>query len=355
VVDCCVSQHAKAGPMSIPEDPLDRKKWMLKVWQDYGERFAVFHPNEQPLPPPEVWHADMYELYEPEPDQDGRYDPRVIRHLRWWEDIRRFLQERFGVEVSLDYLFDCLAGRYQGRFSDEIDERVERRWYVRAMRMGAFMFDGKVGVGFSCRSKRCQRTKCPLCLQRKKKDQKRLNRVDLFELMQIFHGTEKISLAKAVTEVSEMLGIDLHDFGEAHYAIPKNSFVRLLNQYRDDAPKLIKNFRNRCTGKRSQLIYFTRKPPPVISQAHFCFPQSVVTEETLERINDPAVILYLHLLVMRLESTIANCPFRMPTPAEIEMDTEARGYRVSRRSAKRYLEHLESVDLLPDKNRGENL
>jgi hypothetical protein len=127
-----------------------------------------------------------------------------------------------------------------------------------------------------------------------------------------------------------------------------------VNKYRDDAPKLIKNFRNRCTGKRSQLIYLTRKPPPDISRGHFCFPQSVVTEGILEQINDPAVILYLHVLVLRLEATMANRPFRIPTPAEIEMDTEARGYRVSRRSGKRYLERLKSVDLLPDKNRGEN-
>jgi hypothetical protein len=141
--------------VGIPEDPMERKKWMLKLWQEYGDRFAVFHPDEQPLPPPDVWHSDMYEPYGPEPDEDGKYDPRVIRHLRWWEDTRRFLRERFGLQVSPDYLFDCLAGKYQGRFSDEIDEREERRWYVRALRMGAFMFDGKVGVGFSCRSRRC--------------------------------------------------------------------------------------------------------------------------------------------------------------------------------------------------------
>ena len=51
--------------MSIPDDPMERKKWMLKLWQEYGERFAVFHPDEQPLPPTEVWHPDMYEPYDP--------------------------------------------------------------------------------------------------------------------------------------------------------------------------------------------------------------------------------------------------------------------------------------------------
>ncbi|WP_169316383.1 hypothetical protein [Desulfomonile tiedjei] len=334
---------------------MERKKWMLRLWHEHGERFAVFHPDEQPLPPADVWHSDMYEPYGPEPDQEGRFDPRVIRHLRWWEDTRRFLRERFGLHISPYYLFDCLAGKYQGRFSDEIAEKGERHWYVRALRMGAFMYDGKVGVGFSCRSRRCQRIKCPLNLQRKKNDQKRLNRVDLFELLQIFCGEQKMPLSKAVSEVSAVFDLPLHDFGSPYYAIPKEAFVKLLNNYRDDISRLIKNFRNRCTGKRSQLVYFIRKPPPEISQNHFCFPQSIVAEGTLEGINHPAVILYLHLLVIRLEATIANRPFSIPTPAEIETDTEVGGYKISRRSAQRYLEHLESVGLLPDKNPRENV
>lgn len=70
----------EAAPVGIPDDPMERKKLMLRLWQDYGERFAVFHPDEQPLPPPDVWRPDMYELCEPQPDQDGRFDPRVIRH-----------------------------------------------------------------------------------------------------------------------------------------------------------------------------------------------------------------------------------------------------------------------------------
>lgn len=345
----------EAGPVSIPEDQMERKKWMLRLRQEYGERFAVFHPDEQLLPPVNVWRTDMYEPYNPKPDEMGSFDPRVIRHLRWWPDTKEFLRERFGVQVSLDYLFDCLAGKYQGRFSEEIDEKQEQRWYLRALRMGAFMFDGKVGVGFSCRSRRCERIKCPLNLQRTKNDQKRLNRVDLFELAQIFHGEQKMPLSKAVREVSAVFDVPLHDFGSPHYAIPKKAFLRLLNNYRDDVTKLIKNFRNRCTGKRSQLVYFTRKPPSEIARDHFCFPQSIVAEGTLERINHPAVTLYLHLFVMRLEATIANRPFSIPTPADIETDTEARGYRISRRSARRYLEHLELVGSLDDKNLRENL
>jgi hypothetical protein len=355
VIGCLHSVFVEAAPVGIPDDPTERKKWMLKLWHEYGERFAVFHPDEQPLPPTEVWHPDMYEPYRPEPDEQGNFDPRVIRHLRWWDQTREFLRQRFGLQISPDHFFDCLARKYQGRFSDQIDEKEERRWYGRALRMGAFMFDGKVRVGFSCRSRRCQRIKCPLNLQRKKMDQKRLNRVDLFELLQIFYGEEKMPLIKAVSEVSVVFDLPLHDFGSPHYAIPKEAFVRLLNNYREDVPKFIKNFRNRCTGKRSQLVYFIRKPPPEISRDNFCFPKSIVAEGTLERINHPAVILYFHLLVCRLEAAIANRPWSIPTPAEIETETEARGYKISRRSAQRYLEHLESVGLLDDKNLRENL
>jgi hypothetical protein len=190
--------------VSIPDDLMERKKWMLQLWQKYGERFAVFRPEEQPLPPVDVWRADMYEPYNSEPDEKGNFDPRVTRHLRWWEQTKEFIRERFGLRVGPDYLFDCLAAKYQGRFSEEIDEKTERRWYIRALRMGAFMYDGKVGVGFSCRSRRCRRIKCPLNLQRKRNDLRRLNRVDLFELMQIFYGEEKMSLSKAVEDLHQL-------------------------------------------------------------------------------------------------------------------------------------------------------
>ena len=336
--------------MNIPEDPLERKKWMLKLWQDNGERFAVFHPDEQPLPPPEVWHEGMYEPYEPEPDQDGRYDPRVIRHLRWWEETRQFLRDRFGLQVTSDYLFDCLAGKYQGRFSDEIDERVERRWYVRALRMGAFMFDGKVGVGFSCRSRRCPRIKCPLNLQRKKKDQKRLNRVDLFELMQIFQGTEKMPLTKAVAEVSAVLGIELHDFGRAHHAIHKEPVYGQIRRYRQEPDKLIRNFTNLC--KRSRVVYFDLKPPTdEDNREHVFLPHSLIENETLERIDDGSVALYLYFWVVRTEEARSN-RFKLPvlSPRELEEDTEKRGFKISRRTLSRYISRLEEVGVLDYKN-----
>jgi hypothetical protein len=345
----------EASAVSISEDPLERKKWMLKLWQEYGERFAVFHPDEQPLPPTEVWHADMYKPYNPEPDENGDFDPRVIRHPRWWANTEEFLRERFGLQIGPDYLFDCLAGKYQGRFSDEIDEKAERRWYLGALRMGAFLFDGKVSVGFSCRSKRCQRIKCALNLQRKRNDQKRLNRVDLFELMQIFYGEEKMSLSKAVREVSEVFGIGLHNFGWPHYAVPKAAVYSQIQRYRKEPDRLIRNFSNLC--RRSRIVYFDLKPPTdEEKREHVFLPHSLIEEQTLNGIGDGSVALYLYFWVVRTEEALKN-RFSLPvhTLCELEADMEKRGFKIPARTVSRYIERLEDLGLLDYKNGRLNL
>lgn len=336
--------------MGIPDDLMERKKWMLKLWQDYGDQFAVFHPDEQPLPPTDVWHAEMYAPYSPQPDELGNFDPQAIRHLRWWQQTRDFLRQRFGLQVSLDYFFDCLAGKYRGRFSDEIDEGAERRWYIRALRMGAFMFDGKVGIGFSCRSKRCQRTKCPMNLQRKRKDQKRLNRVDLFELAQIFYGEQKMPLTKAVQEVSAAFGVPLHDFGRPHYAVPKAAVYRQIQRYRKEPEKLIRNFNNLC--KRSRIVYFDLKPPTdEESSEQVFFPLSLIEGGTLKNIGDGSLALCLYFWVVRTEEALKN-RFTLPvqTFSELELDTEKRGFKIPARTLNRYIERLEELGLLDYKN-----
>jgi len=297
----------------------------------------------------------MYEPYGHGPDEQGNFDPRVIRHLRWWEQTREFLRVRFGLQVSPDYLFDCLAGKYQGRFSDQIDEKEERRWYVQALRMGAFMYDGKVGVGFSCRSRRCQRIKCPLNLQRKKKDQRRLNRVDLFELAQIFCGDEKMPLSKAVEEVSAVLGIPLRTFGLPYYAVAKTAVYRQLHLYRKEPDKLIRNFSNLC--RRSRFVYFDLKPPTdEENREHVFLPHSLIEDQTLNRIGDSSVALYLYFWVVRTEEALKN-RFSLPvhTLSELEADTEKRGFKIPARTVSRYIGRLEDLGLLDYKNGRLNL
>jgi hypothetical protein len=32
--------------MDTPEDPQERKKWMMELLQDYGEEFLIFEPED---------------------------------------------------------------------------------------------------------------------------------------------------------------------------------------------------------------------------------------------------------------------------------------------------------------------
>ena len=34
--------------MDIPEDPHERKKWMMELLQDYGREFLIFETEDQP-------------------------------------------------------------------------------------------------------------------------------------------------------------------------------------------------------------------------------------------------------------------------------------------------------------------
>lgn len=145
--------------MSIPTDPMERKLWLLEFWREsYGRRFDVFLPDDQPFPEPQAQCTDMYEPSPPEPDERGEYDPSAVRHVRWFNPTREFLMGRYDVP-TLNLYFDCLVTKYRG-YSDQT-RRDERAWRF-ALRMGTFIFEGKLGVGFSCRSQRCPRGACVL-------------------------------------------------------------------------------------------------------------------------------------------------------------------------------------------------
>jgi hypothetical protein len=345
--------------MGIPDDPLERRKWMLQLWRkDYGERFSVFNPEDQPAPELDSWTPDMWEPYEPQADKEGNYDPGIVRRDQWFEETKRFLLERYQIAIGPDNFFDCKAGQYQGRFSDEVPPDKERLWYIRALRIGAFLFDGKWSVGFSCRSLSCQRKRCPLNLQRtaskkpKKTDkpgkgEKRWNRVDVFQLMQIFEGTKAMPMARAVEAVSKWFGMPLRGtFGEAYYAVSKESVYRQIKLYKKKIPELIKNFSNLC--KRSPVVHFNLKPPSDEAyQDHFFFPVTMITADTLGKINSPAIITYLYLWMLRMEQLRRNIPkFELPTLADMERDAASRGFGISRRSIRRHIEQLNVAGLL---------
>ena len=105
--------------------------------EDYGARFFVFAPEEQPAPELDSWNPDMWEPFDPKLDERGNFDPQVIRHVRWFERTKEFLQDRYGLAIGPD-LFDCKAMKYQGRFSVEIVPEKERLWYIRALALVPF-------------------------------------------------------------------------------------------------------------------------------------------------------------------------------------------------------------------------
>lgn len=58
--------------MDIPEDPQERKKWMMQVLQDYGRDFLIFEPEDQPnvFVAPEPEYRDL---------RSDNLDPRELR------------------------------------------------------------------------------------------------------------------------------------------------------------------------------------------------------------------------------------------------------------------------------------
>ncbi len=178
------------------------------------------------------------------------------------------------------------------------------------------------------------------------KNEERLNRVDLYQLLQILEGQAAMPLARAVAEVSRWFGLPLHGFGQAHCAVPKQSVYRQIERYQKNIPGLIKNFSNRC--KRSPLVYFDIKPPSdEVYQDCFFFPEAIITGGTLSKINSPAVVTYLYLWMLKAEQAIQNrFKFELPTVLEMESDTEFRGFRMSRRSIQRHIELLKTAGVL---------
>ncbi|MBM3299028.1 MAG: hypothetical protein FJY85_03640 [Deltaproteobacteria bacterium] len=86
--------------MDIPEDPQERKKWMMQLLQDYGREFLIFEPEDQP----NVFAA-------PEPEyrnlRSGNLDPRELRSWRYLDLTLQFLRERYGLFPDQHLVIDC--------------------------------------------------------------------------------------------------------------------------------------------------------------------------------------------------------------------------------------------------------
>ncbi len=86
--------------MDIPEDPRERKNWMMEILQDYGREFLIFEPEDQP----NVFAA-------PEPEyrslRSDNLDPRELRSWRYLDFTLQFLRERYGLFTDQHLVSDC--------------------------------------------------------------------------------------------------------------------------------------------------------------------------------------------------------------------------------------------------------
>jgi hypothetical protein len=71
--------------MDIPEDPRERKKWMIQLLQDYGREFLILEPEDQPnvFAAPEPEYRDL---------RSGNLDPRELRSWRYLDFTLQFLR-----------------------------------------------------------------------------------------------------------------------------------------------------------------------------------------------------------------------------------------------------------------------
>jgi hypothetical protein len=90
----------RATAMDIPEDPQERKQWMMKLLQDYGREFLIFEPENQPnvFAAPEPEYRDL---------RSGNLDPRELRSWRYLDFTVQFLRERYGLFPDQHLVIDC--------------------------------------------------------------------------------------------------------------------------------------------------------------------------------------------------------------------------------------------------------
>jgi hypothetical protein len=80
-------------------------------------------------------------------------------------------------------------------------------------------------------------------------------------------------------------------------------------------------------------------------------PHSLIENETLNKIGDGSVALYLYFWVVRMEEGLSN-RFKLPvlSHSELEEEIEKRGFKISRKTLSRYVDRLEEVGVLDYKN-----
>jgi hypothetical protein len=324
---------------------MDRDK-LVEAWKRYGETYNVFVPAEQPTPKGEGWDRPM-----PEPSESGTLDPQLMKHWRFFAATRNFLRQRYADHGTLQgpaLTFDCLVPKYQKPMKGSESKKGKRKkkddpeeWYAGAVRM-LMTDDGE--VGFTCRSRECFRTQCKLNLQ----NPKRKSPVDIFSLIQIFHGYR--SVAKATTIVAEAFEIRIGKFEFKdvekkplikRYAVPKWAINDLIQRFSDMRQQEVRSLVDEAVDLIGTSQVLELGHGRVFSNYFaFLWPQ-IIDNEVLQKINGPAIRLYLWLLVEQEERARRNEFTVRLTDVEI-----AQALGASKQTIGRYRQELEKLGLL---------
>lgn len=319
------------------------KDLLASRWHEYGERFALIVPEEQPAPT--VWDPEL-----PDTDEKGRLSPQALKHWRYLFKTKEFLRNRYGQHHVLDtpsLFFDCLVPRFHKRIYHVWRQDAEgqpeshpvkdtHEWYDGAIRLGIFEWQ----AGFSCCSFLCERRWCSL----HRKNPNRLNPVDIYGLISEFEG---ISLLKAKAVVGTWFGIQLGDLKakgvrdtrKPRRKVPKEAIKDLLAEYRNMRHQHVEPF----IAELRSLINSCEVVPwhgRMFDDEFAYFSDKLVGN--IYRIKGPAVKAYLWLL-MHQEEQARNTRGTGMSVSDSELAT---ALGVSRPTAREYRKRLSDLKLI---------
>ena len=165
--------------MDIPDDPQERKKWMMQILQNYGREFLIFEPEDQPnvFAAPEPEYRDL---------RSGNLDPRELRSWRYLDFTLQFLRERYGLFPDQHLVIDCpihqiypLRGERPEDFRKTIQLTAE----------GAIKFRCRRSIG-------CQRKYCSA---------KNNRSIDLYDLVALLDKKGREQARQVVSDFYEKL------------------------------------------------------------------------------------------------------------------------------------------------------
>jgi hypothetical protein len=148
--------------MDIPDDPLERKKWMMDLLKMYGREFLIFEPEDQPnvFAVPEPEYRDL---------KSGNLDPRELKSWRYLDFTLKFLQERDGLFGEGGLVSDCPVHKLhplQGERPEDFSN--------------SFQLTAEGSIKFRCRrSIGCKRSYCSAKTNRT---------LDLYDLVSLLEG-----------------------------------------------------------------------------------------------------------------------------------------------------------------------